>query len=112
MKTEERTNGPILCHGCKKETPISTKLNTPIACACGVSHSVVGVVVASGDDIPAAPDQSAVIKAIHAAFGNDRAKAEAAIKAAYPDADMDGQVSLTGTAAVGPALTVAPSTKA
>lgn len=55
MKTTHTSFMPIACHGCQKETAISTKLGTPIACKCGVVHVPLAVLVASGDDIPKPP---------------------------------------------------------
>ncbi len=52
MKTTHTDFNPIACHGCGKQTAISTKFGVPIACECGVSHTAIGVTVASGEDLP------------------------------------------------------------
>jgi hypothetical protein len=52
MKTTETTTGPICCHKCGEQTPISTRLHTLIACKCGTVHAVIGLLVASDGDIP------------------------------------------------------------
>lgn len=60
MRTEESTTGPIVCHGCGQPCPISTKMRTPLACKCGVMHEVIGIMVASGADIPPVPAEVTV----------------------------------------------------
>jgi hypothetical protein len=55
MKTSHSSLGPIPCHGCQEFTPVSTKFGVPIACKCGVQHSAVEVIVASGEDLPKPP---------------------------------------------------------
>ena len=69
MRTEEVTSGPIKCHGCGCDTPISRSFFVPIACKCGVSHTVVGCIVASGSDIVPAPPQVVTPAASLAAAG-------------------------------------------
>jgi hypothetical protein len=103
MRTEEPTSGPIKCHKCGALTPISTKHHTPIACACGEQHAVVGVVVVSGDDLPKPVDVAAALKAFTDAIGStdpEVIRAHLAGRGAAPG------VAFEGGASAGMALTV------